>query len=242
MTTTVDTFLVVLLCIWAFLSFPKEHAVRLYALLSFAFLLVEALLGAGLVLFRYVASDQSAGRAWYLSAHLTNTLLMLATMAATAWLASNGERTLNLRAIPGTLWIALVVTALVGITGVIVALGDMLFPTTSLAAGLKQDVTATQMLLRLRLLHPVIALGGAAYLLFVASRFKSSWVAGLTILQICAGMVNYSLMAPVWMQITHLFIADALWISIVLAALGTLRRPARSNSGVLESLADVQHR
>ena len=51
------------------------------ALASVGFLIVEALLGAGLVLFNYVDKDQSAGRAFYLSLHLANTLLLLAALA-----------------------------------------------------------------------------------------------------------------------------------------------------------------
>jgi hypothetical protein len=38
----------------------------------------------------------------------------------------------------------------------------------------------------------------------------------VTLLQIGAGAVNVLLLAPVWMQITHLFIADSLWIALVL--------------------------
>ena len=43
-----------------------------------AFLVVEALLGAGLIWLGYVAHDESLGRAFYMPAHLTNTLLLLA--------------------------------------------------------------------------------------------------------------------------------------------------------------------
>jgi hypothetical protein len=38
----------------------------------------------------------------------------------------------------------------------------------------------------------------------------------LTLLQTGAGAINVLLLAPVWMQITHLFIADPLWIALVL--------------------------
>src|SRR5689334_11804386 len=53
--TSVDTIMTIGLCVWAFLVFPRKHAVRLYAVFSLVFLFVEALLGAGLVLLRYVA-------------------------------------------------------------------------------------------------------------------------------------------------------------------------------------------
>jgi heme a synthase len=229
MTTTLDTILVVGLCVWAFYAFAKKHPVRRYALLSLLFLFVEALLGAGLVLFRYVAKNQSAGRAWYLSAHLTNTLLLLAVLAATAWFASTSVSRFRLQSVGRSAWIALAVTALIAITGAIAALGDTLFPASSLAAGIHQDLTSPQTLLRLRMWHPIVALAGVAYLLFVASRqarahrLAAAAVAAMTILQLCAGMVNLSLLAPVWMQLTHLFLADALWIAVVLLALETTR-------------------
>jgi heme A synthase len=35
-------------------------------------------------------------------------------------------------------------------------------------------------------------------------------------LQLLAGLANFLLQAPVWMQIVHLLIADLLWISLVL--------------------------
>src|SRR5581483_2735793 len=85
--TSVDTVAAIALCGWAFLAFPRRSALRRFSVLSLIFLFIEALLGAGLVLFRYVAKDQSAGRAWYLSAHLTNTMLLLAALTVTAWLA-----------------------------------------------------------------------------------------------------------------------------------------------------------
>src|SRR6201996_2136754 len=53
MMTSLDSLAVIALCVWAFLSFPRKHAIRLFSILSLVFLLIEALLGAGLVLLRY---------------------------------------------------------------------------------------------------------------------------------------------------------------------------------------------
>src|SRR5581483_12012171 len=132
--TSVDSFAVIAMCIWAFLAYPKKHRVRLYSILSLVFLLVEALLGAGLVLLRLVAKDQSAGRAWYLSAHLTNTMLLLAALTVTAWMAyTNSERVHWPNSSRKALG-ALIVTVAVSITGTIAALGDTLFPASSLSA------------------------------------------------------------------------------------------------------------
>ena len=62
------------------------------ALASVLFLVTEALLGAGLVLFNYVDKDQSVGRAFYLSLHLVNTLLLLGALVLTAWFSREGAQ------------------------------------------------------------------------------------------------------------------------------------------------------
>src|ERR1700761_1191740 len=167
--TGLDTPLVLALAIWAFLTFPRTHAVRRYSILTLIFLFIEALLGAGLVLFRYVANDASVGRAIYLSAHLTNTMLLLSALTVTAWLASKGLDRIHVSnatpLVKGSLPVALIVC----ITGGIAALGDTLFPATSLSAGMRQDFSsASSVFVHLRLIHPVIAVLGAAYLLWTA--------------------------------------------------------------------------
>lgn len=231
--TSLDTIAVIALCVWAFLAFPRKHRVRLYSLWSLAFLFIEALLGAGLVLLRYVSKDQSAGRAWYLSAHLTNTMLLLGALTITACPASQDAGGMRFRNVPPRLFGALAVTVFVSITGAIAALGDTLFPAASLGAGMRQDFSnASSALLRLRMVHPLIAFFGAAYLIWAAAallkrsygcaaRRSAGHVVALTVFQLVAGAVNLSLLAPVWMQLFHLLIADVLWISLVVMVFNT---------------------
>lgn len=229
--TSVDSLAMIAMCIWAFLAYPRKHAVRLYSVLALVFLFVEALLGAGLVLFRYVAKDQSAGRVWYLSGHLTNTMLLLAALTITAWLVHTNTERLQLGNASRSAIGALIVTIIVSVTGAIAALGDTLFPATSLSAGMQQDFSsASNMLLRLRMVHPLLAMLGAAYLIGMASRVlrrddnsdarrAATRVLTITLFQLMAGVVNLSLLAPVWMQISHLFLADVLWIAVVVLVL-----------------------
>jgi heme A synthase len=232
--TSVDSFAVIAMCAWAFVAFPRKHAARLYSVLSLVFLFIEALLGAGLVLFRYVAKDQSAGRAWYLSAHLTNTMLLLAALTIVAWLAQTNSDRVRLAHAPGKLLGAVVVTVCMSITGVIAALGDTLFPASSLASGVQQDFSsASGMLLRLRLMHPVIAILGAVYLIWVAASLvkrtpaAASRVITITFFQLAVGAINITLLAPVWMQLFHLLTADLVWIAVVLLLLEAARAETR---------------
>jgi cytochrome c oxidase assembly protein subunit 15 len=225
---------VVLLVVWAFLAFPSGHVLRRATLWALGFLFLEALLGAGLVLFDYVAKNVSVGRVVYLAAHLTNTQLLLASLAVVAWLASQPPSRPAARPLPASLAAALIAALVVCVSGAIAALGDTLFPATSLTAGLHQDFSSSSnLLLRLRLAHPVIALLGAAIVVFSTLRVLRAQlpklhtnlalaVLLLTIAQLLAGALNVALLAPVPMQIFHLLLADALWIALVFLSLAAL--------------------
>jgi heme a synthase len=228
---------VVAMAIWAFRAFAPGP-VRRAAAASVFFILSEALLGAGLVLLRYVGEDASAGRAIYLSAHLINTLLMLGAIALTAyWGSGRGPVRLPQEGpVPKLIGIALAGALLVGVSGAIAALGDTHFPVTSLRAGWEADFSsASHIFIRLRIWHPLIAtLTGiytAAVALWIArrtpqSRNLATAVVTLVALQLTAGVVNLTLLAPIWMQMIHLLLADLLWISLVLfSASATGPRP-----------------
>jgi len=233
MMTSVDTIATIALCVWAFRAFPKRHAVRGYVLWSLVFLLMEAFIGARLVQLRHVAHDQSASRAVWFSAHLTNTMLLLGALTMTAWLAQTDTKRVRWENVSRTFATSLFVTIVVSITGAIAALGDTLFPAASLAEGMQQDfAVGSSLLLRLRMFHPALAILGAAYLLWVAAgtlkrqdhaatRTAGIRVMVLIVLQVLAGAVNLSLMAPVPMQLFHLLVADALWIAVVTMVMET---------------------
>jgi heme A synthase len=218
--TGLDTPLVAVLVIWAFRAFPRQHPVRLAAALSGVFLVTEALLGALLVKLQHVAQNADA---YTLSTHLLNTLTLLACMALTAWWGMGKPASRLPRKAAWVAAFSLAAVMLLDITGAIAALGDTLFPAPTLAAGLARDFDpASSMLLRLRGLHPLIAAAVGAWLTFYAvGRLRSARATALRVvalvwIQLLAGLVNFLLQAPVWMQIVHLLIADLLWISLVL--------------------------
>ena len=220
---------VIALCVWAFRLLPRGHRARLFAALSVVFLFVEALLGAGLVLLRYVEHNASAGRAAYLSAHLVNTQVLLAMLVLTAWFGA-APTSRKWRAAPKLVLAALPVSVIVAVSGVIAALGDTLFPASSVASGMRQEFSsAAGALLRLRVLHPALAVAAGIFLLAAAVSARrtgiptvvrtSSIVALLVVIQLAFGALNILLLAPVWMQIVHLLIANLLWIALVVMAL-----------------------
>lgn len=248
--------LVLGLVIWAFRAYPWGR-VRYGAICSGVFILFEALIGATIVLFGWVGVDQSTTRVISISLHLANTFLLLGALSLTAWWASGGSA-LDLRSRPlhtTAMGIALFGVLVIGMTGAITALGDTLFPALSLAEGLSQDVNpGAHFLVQLRFLHPLVAVIVAMYLLYMTVMFHgkegtptrklSLALRFLVIGQILAGGINIILLAPTWMQLVHLFLADMVWIVLILysaSVLAVQREPtptARTNPGALGAPAE----
>lgn len=216
-------------------GFARGHATRSAAGWSLLFMTTEAFVGAGLVLFRMVADNPSTARAAWMSAHLINTFLLL---AALTWMARSAHRHGGVR-FPRdrrSRWLfggGAMVVLLVGVSGAVAALGDTLFPASSLTVGILEDlVPSSHLFVRLRLWHPVIALIASGYLIWLAtvlrrreapeSAPKLALALGvLVLIQIAVGLLNVALLAPVWVQLTHLLLADATWIVLVLLALSS---------------------
>jgi heme A synthase len=245
-TSGIALVLVVGLFVWSRRVAAPRSPVRLGAAFALVFMLGEALLGAGLVLFELVAHNDSLTRAFSLAAHLLNTFLLLGSLTLTGWWASGGNR---LRAEPSrtTTWLVgagLLGILLVGMTGAITALGDTLFPAASVMEGIRQDTSPTaHLLIRLRVLHPALAAGVGTYLLALAMWIVSrrtnpattrfAWlVAALVIAQWLVGLTNIALLAPIWLQLSHLLLADLLWIALVLLGAALLTQPATARMAV----------
>lgn len=194
------------LAVWAWRAFPKGHEIRRGAALSCLFILTEALVGAALVLFEYVAGDQRLARGWWISLHLANTFTLLAVLTMTAW--GRVRR-------PSS-WTLLISVVVLGISGAIAALGDTLFP----SANWTQDFsTQAHLFVRLRILHPFFALAAAGIVLWVVMR--SPRPAGYLLIvamlgQLMIGIVNLTLLAPAWLQLLHLLAADTIWVMAVI--------------------------
>ncbi|HEV3189289.1 MAG TPA: COX15/CtaA family protein, partial [Polyangiaceae bacterium] len=225
-------FLTALLAAWALRSFPRGHRVRRGAAVSAALMASEALIGAGLVLFELVAHNASMKRALGMSLHLINTFLLLGSTALTAWWASGGgaARLRRQGALVLALGLPLSAMLVVGVSGAVTALGDTLFPASSIAEGLAQDFSpSAPLLVQLRTVHPILAMTTAVLVIFSTGLVRalrptravaiSSRAAGtLAIAQVAAGLLDVALRAPVAMQLIHLALADLVWIALVLTA------------------------
>jgi heme A synthase len=188
------------------------------------------------VLFQLVADNASMARALFMAVHLINTFVLIACLTLTAHWASGGVpvRLGGRTSLVAALTAGVAGLLLVGTSGAIAALGDTLFPAGTVAEALAADVSATShALVRLRLLHPALAivvglaLAGAVPRLRLAGgdrrgRLAVRAVTATALLQLAAGFVNVLLLAPVWMQMVHLLLADLLWIAYVIAAASAL--------------------
>jgi heme A synthase len=236
------------MAIWAYRAVRVEPACRAAAW-SVVFIFTEALLGAGLVVFKYVGQDASTGRAVYLSAHLINTLLLLGAIALTGWWGSGHQapQWSGNRRRPALLGIAILAVLALGASGAVTALGDTLFPSVSLRDGWVADFSSTShSFIRMRIWHAVMAAlaGGYVVVLAVAisreapqSARAGSAVVSLLAAQLAAGFLNVWFLAPVWMQLIHLLHADLLWIALVLFAAAALE-PEAARERVLQPRHD----
>jgi len=222
-------FVVIGLLVWTFRGTTKGQAARVFAAASTVLLVNEAFLGALLVKLGYVTGNQSMGRVVVLAIHLSNTLLLLAALTLTARLLRTGQMWSEL-GVSGAkkLWalLGLAATLVVGVSGSLAALGDTLFPASSLRGAFAQDFAAgSPWLLRLRGVHPVSAVVAAGFVLWLvgqAKRARSGRLAGIVVallgFQFVLGLADVLLLAPVWMQILHLLGADLYWVALVTLA------------------------
>lgn len=220
-----------------------------FAAAGFGFLIVEALLGAATVLFGLTGDNATTARGVMVASHLVNSVLLVGTLAA-AVLYATGRARWPLR--PGsqgvlatTLGVGLVGMLVLTFSGGIAAMGNTMFPSESLAQGIAADFDpSSHPLVRLRILHPLIAISVGIYL-FISLGF--AWwlkpapearplaraLVGTYLIQLVIGTANLAFLAPIPLQLLHLGVAVAAFT--LLSALGVVLLgnplPARGRSG-----------
>ena len=231
MTTGPAFVFVVILLVWAWLRFAKGSPVRKAAAVSFLFIISEVLIGAVLVLTGNTAGAQTAERPFLAIGHLINSSMLLASLTMTAWFAS-GDRRLNVDGrtrMIALLAVGVAVLLLSGISGSVAALSSMLFPSDTLMEGVTKDfASSSDILLRLRVSHPLLAIFTSVYLLFLSGWVRkasdgdatvarwSNVLSVLVLIQLAFGAATFLTLGPIVMQVGHLLLADLVWISFVL--------------------------
>lgn len=219
-------------------SFPQNSNQRRFALLTLIFMITEALLGAKLVLFGLVGSNSSAFRTFAMSLHQINSLLLVGATAVFIFSYDLVSFNVDLKNFLSSFFkknkflLAMMVVAL---TGAWAALSTTLFPSQNLIDGFKSDFSNdSHFLLRLRLSHPVLALSIIGY--FIVKFYRESQsnklsqtlrtvylqtsIVGATALLF--GILTLLLLTPVWMKLSHLALAQFLWVMFLRQAVISL--------------------
>jgi heme A synthase len=226
----------VVLALW---WYPKRSPVRKAAVVSGVVLVVEALLGAALVLYGWVDADVSTGRLLVVPLHLTNTLFLLGALTVTAWWGSGRSAPDGATARAERSWLLLGAAVLVVLaaSGALNALADTIFPASSVAGDLGEKFgAAAPALSKLRIVHPVLAVIGGMGVAWIATsrarptsdrtRRAASIVTIVVLAQMFIGIANIFFLTPLVLQLLHLVVADVLWITFVVFGLTLLAEPS----------------
>lgn len=232
----VGVAIVFVLALWIF---TKGDIVRRTATWSGVFLVLEALLGAALVLFGWVDDDVSVGRMIVVPLHLTNTFLLLGSLTLTAWWGSGLPRPQRSLRSGADRWLLVGVAVIfaIGATGALNALADTVFPADSIAGDLSEKFGPTAPTLsRLRIVHPVVSVIGGMFVAWIATsrsrtasestRRAASAVTLVVLSQMFIGIANIFFLTPLSLQLIHLMVADVLWIAFVVFGASLLGDPA----------------
>ncbi len=219
---------VLILGVWLFARIWRDRRRKpgLYvaAVAATLFLFVEAALGALTVLWGLTGDNTTVARGLMVSTHLVNSLLLVGSLAG-VWLYARPRppawplRIGRQGALGTVLGIGLVAMLFLMFTGGIAAMGNTMFPSESLAAGLAADLDPNaHPLVRLRVLHPLIAVTVGIYLFLALGtawwikpapegRLMARWLLGTYVLQLGVGTLNLALLGPIALQLLHLGLA-----------------------------------
>jgi cytochrome c oxidase assembly protein subunit 15 len=210
-----------------FKKYSKGTWIRKPAAVACISILMEALIGAGLVLFSLVSHDQSLKRTISIALHFANTLVLLGSLVLTYRSAGRQGRGWGLENSPfrRQCYILVISFFMIGVAGSITALGDTLFPSLSLEHGIRQDwSSASHFLVKLRVFHPILAIFFVALStpwIFARLQKVSFWqdsgklLIALLSLNIGIGLWNLIWLVPIGLQILHLSMALMIWITLV---------------------------
>lgn len=203
-----------ILALWALALkiYPKKHIVRKLAGAGLILILVEALIGAFLVLSGFVGLNTSAARAGILALHLISSLALAGALSL-CWRMSLWE---SFKIQKPAIYFVLAFP-LLALTGNIASLAGQLFPALSLSQALALDfLPSAHISLKIRPFHPLLAILFVLALGWLSFLKKSLIPLALASLAVALfGFATLISLSPLWMKIGHLILAYSLWIFFV---------------------------
>jgi cytochrome c oxidase assembly protein subunit 15 len=251
-TSGLDFIAVLVLVVLAVMLRPARPA-RIASYAALGLMIGEVAIGARLVLLNLVGSNVSFDRVVVMPAHLITTSLLIGALSAASYFSSDGrlerdrkvDEAATRRLQNAWYWVlfAGAFLLLVSMTGAITALGDTAYPVQGQGTleHLQNDqAVGANLLGKLRVVHPLLALLGVASLWVAASRARDASDAvpvqrmGAALylgggLALAIGVSNIWLGAPGYLQVIHLFMACLLWLSVVVLAAMLWDLRARKN-------------
>ena len=204
----------------AFKIYSKNHGVRVFSLASLVLILIEALIGALLVLTGLVGANQETARVWVLAIHSVNSLLLVGALTLcykmSLWEKRAEKITENLKLEKPLIYFVLLFP-LLALTGNIASLAGQLFPSLSLFSALILDLLpSSHISLKIRPFHPLLAISFLLGLGFFAFSKKSLLAPVLAVLgMVVFGFATLIFLSPLWMKLTHLILAYSLWMFLL---------------------------
>jgi len=200
------------------------------------FVVLEAVIGAVIVLFEWVGLNSSPPRIAAVPIHLVNTFGLLACFIALYKVVKDDQQSIK-GIVDNQFLVVLCLFLLSGATGSITALADALFPSESFIQGFVEDFDETsELLTRLRILHPIVASLLSITLFFESNRFKKTYKLNtkslklMVLVAVTLGVVN--VLSNIWLPLSvfHLAIADFLWITYIYVSIEKTRNNLSINS------------
>jgi len=193
------------------------------------FVVLEAVIGAVIVLFEWVGLNSSLPRIVAVPIHLVNTFGLLACFIALYKVVKDDLQSIK-GIVDNQFLVVMCLFLLSGATGSITALADVLFPSESFIQGFMEDFDETsELLTRLRILHPIVASLLSISLFFESNRLKKTYKLNtkslklMVLVAVTLGVVN--VLSNIWLPLSvlHLAIADFLWITYIYVSIEKTR-------------------
>jgi cytochrome c oxidase assembly protein subunit 15 len=218
-------------------TFSRGFPARAWSVSTLLFTVTEALIGKQLVTMGLVNESVALARVVVMPLHLVNTALLVGSTVMTAEAIKYGHlpRAPLPPRVSQLIGILIAILILLLTTGAVAALGSHLAPSESIVAGFSKDLSSqSHLAVRLRILHPALALLGPLVLFVVLEKLREAapsevarcWLGRLMAalgIAVLVGVCTLLTLAPVWLKMTHLLVANILVVITTLCVFHTVR-------------------